>query len=192
MKIATDEEICGPVDGEPLSSGPDRRPPQTRRKFGFMGMMARMQAYDVWRVEEMERMHEEAIRVRFAAELPDTEAVLFPCSPPIGLQSPEHTLASPSMPRQRNQDCEDTPSDYGTSRDADSVCSDSSGYVSTAAPGDGSFVVDDNPDCLPTLRVWTSLAAHMAEENIPDPVAFVNQYDAVTRLVCWSLIISFS
>ena len=43
VKIATDEEICGPAVGEPL---------RTQQKIGFTGMMARMEAYDMWRVEE--------------------------------------------------------------------------------------------------------------------------------------------
>ena len=179
VKITSDEEICGPVDGEPSPSGSRNMLPRTRRKMGFMGMMAEMQEYALWRVEEMEQMHEEAVRVDFAAELPDAEADLFPCPSSDEIESSEPTSAASSIPDQRNQSCESMTS----SHDAESVYSETSEYCSsTASLGEKSTLVDDdNPDCLPTLRVWTNLAAHLAQENIPDPVAFVDQYHAVTR-----------
>ena len=179
VKIATDEEICEPcrpLDGEPLSPNPESMPPRTRRKMGFNGMMTRMQAYDVWRVVEMERMHEAAGRVWFAAELPDVEATLFPSTPS---DAPGNSKQISTMRRKADKPGESTVS----SHDAQSVYSETSEYCSSTSleEDDDSLVCDDNPDCLPTLRVWTNLAAHLAQEDIPDPVAFMNQYHAVTR-----------
>ena len=44
-------------------------------------------------------------------------------------------------------------------------------------------VYDENPGCLPTLRIWTDLAAHVKDSAIPDPIAFIQQYDAITQYV---------
>ena len=176
VKITTDEEICEPVTGElPSSAG---SMPRTRRKMGFMGMMSDMQAYDVWRVKEMERTHEEAVSVEFAAELPDNEAELFPSLPLNGLECSDHTSTHTSMSGENDGSCEDTTS----SHDAESICSEASRYSSPSSLEEKStFFGDDNSDCLPTLRVWTNLAEHLAQEDSSDPVAFVNQYVAVTR-----------
>ena len=120
VKIATDEEICGPVDGEPPPSGPDRMPPQIRRKFGFMGMMARMQVYDVWRVEEMERMYDEAVRMQFSAELPDVEVNLFPSTPSDRLENSKHTLSS-SLQKREGGTCQSVLPDHSASGDAEYI-----------------------------------------------------------------------
>ena len=147
-------------------------------------MMARMEAYDMWRVEEMERMHEEAVRMQFSAELPDVEVNLFPSTLSNRLENSKHTPSPSSLQNQEDGTCESVLSDYSASGDAESMYSATSGYTSAASLGEeSSFVGDDNPDCLPTLRVWINLAAHLAQEDISDPVEFVEQYHAVTRYV---------
>ena len=45
---------------------------------------------------------------------------------------------------------------------------------------------DENPGCLPTIRVWSDLATHLTSEDIPDPLAFAEQYRAVTECVFYS------
>ena len=53
-------------------------------------------------------------------------------------------------------------------------------YASSMEPQD-EVVGDENPDCFPTLRVWGDLSAHIAQESIPDPTVFADQYRAMTR-----------
>ena len=40
---------------------------------------------------------------------------------------------------------------------------------------------DPREAMIPVVRVWPNLAARLKEEDIPDPVDFLNQYEEVTR-----------
>ena len=78
---------------------------------------------------------------------------------------------------------EDSLSDVPSSWCSESSYGELIQSVETSSQSLHDCVYDENPGCLPTLRIWTDLAAHVKDSAIPNPIAFIQQYDAITQYV---------